>query len=114
MLEAKQLTVDYGQVRALFGVDLKVESGELVSLIGPNGAGKTTTLHAIAGVLPRQGEVLLDGEPLPASAVDVVRHGVALVPQGRKVFPTMSVEENLYLGGYARAVNWRLAREWFD
>ena len=113
MLEAKNLTVDYGQVRALFGVDLHVESGEIVSLIGPNGAGKTTTLHAIAGVVPREGDVLIDGEPLPPSAVEVVNHGIALVPQGRKVFPTMSVEENLLLGAYARKATWRGAKELF-
>jgi len=113
MLEVKGLTVDYGQVRALFGVDLLVEGGEIVSLIGPNGAGKTTTLNAIAGVLPRQGDVVLDGEPLPASAVEVVRHGMALVPQGRKVFPSMTVEENLLLGGYSRHATWRVSKELF-
>jgi len=113
MLEVKSLIVDYGGVRALFGVDLAVEAGEIVSLIGPNGAGKTTTLNAIAGILPRQGEVVLDGEPLPASAVQVVTHGIALVPQGRKVFPSMTVEENLLLGGYARNATWRTAKELF-
>jgi len=113
MLEAKNLTVHYGQVRALLGVDLHVDTGEIVSLIGPNGAGKTTTLNALAGVLPREGEVILDGEPLPPSAVEVVKRGMALVPQGRKVFPSMTVEENLLLGGYARHATWRVAKELF-
>ena len=112
MLEVKDLVVDYGPVRALFGLDLHVQAGEIVSLIGPNGAGKTTTLNTIAGVLPREGQVLLDGEALPPSPVAVVGRGVTLVPQGRKVFPTMTVEENLFLGGYSRGANWRRLKEW--
>ncbi|HTC81997.1 MAG TPA: ATP-binding cassette domain-containing protein, partial [Acidimicrobiia bacterium] len=86
------LTVAYGPVKVLHGIDLGIGSGEIVALIGPNGAGKTSTLNAIAGLLPHQGEVSLDGEPLPAAAEEVVRRGLALVPQGRRVFPTMSVE----------------------
>jgi branched-chain amino acid transport system ATP-binding protein len=113
MIEVRDLTVHYGQVRAVSGVNLRVNEGEIVSLIGPNGAGKTSTLSAIGGALPHAGEIAFDGEPLPTGAVEVVTRGVALVPQGRKVFPTMTVEENLFLGAYCRAVRWRAAEERF-
>jgi branched-chain amino acid transport system ATP-binding protein len=109
MLEVRGLSVSYGQVRALYDVDLRVDDGEIVSLIGPNGAGKTTALGAIGGVLPRTGDVRFGGALLPASAVDAVARGLTLVPQGRKVFPTMTVEENLLLGGYCRQLRWRQA-----
>ncbi|HEV7687250.1 MAG TPA: ATP-binding cassette domain-containing protein, partial [Acidimicrobiia bacterium] len=68
MLTARGLTVAYGPVKVLHGIDLDIASGEIVALIGPNGAGKTSTLNAIAGLLPHQGEVALDGEPLPTAA----------------------------------------------
>ena len=113
MLEVDGLSVSYGGVRALYGVDLRVDDGEIVSLIGPNGAGKTTALGAIGGILPRTGNVRFDGQPLPPSAVDTVGSGLALVPQGRKVFPTMTVEENLLLGGYCRRTRWRDAEARF-
>src|SRR5205085_10988744 len=87
--------------------------GAILAFIGPNGAGKTTTLNAIAGLVPRTGEVLLDGEPLPVAAEQVVRRGLALVPQGRRIFPTMTVEENLYMGAYARGGTCRDAAERF-
>jgi branched-chain amino acid transport system ATP-binding protein len=108
MLEARGLTVGYGPVRVVRSVDLTVPDRAIVALIGPNGAGKTTILNAIAGLIPRQGgEILLDGRPLPPSAEEVVRAGVALVPQGRRVFPQMTVEENLLLGAYCRGGRWR-------
>ena len=108
MLEVRQLSVGYGPVRVVTGVDLTVAEGAIVALIGPNGAGKTTILNAIAGLIPREGgEILLDGRPLPPSAEEAVRQGVALVPQGRRVFPQMSVEENLLLGAYCRGARWR-------
>ncbi len=113
MIEVSDLTVHYGQVRAVSGINLHVSSGEIVSLIGPNGAGKTSTLNAIGGALARTGEIVFDGEPLPTGAAEVVTRGVALVPQGRKVFPSMTVEENLFLGAYCRAVRWRGAEERF-
>ena len=109
MLQARGLTVAYGPVKVLHGIDLDIGSGEIVALIGPNGAGKTSTLNAIAGLLPHQGEVVLDGEPLPAAAEEVVRKGLALVPQGRRVFPTMSVEENLLMGAYSKGARWKEA-----
>ena len=107
MLEVRGLTVSYGPVRVLQGIDLSVGDGEIVALIGPNGAGKTTTLNAIAGLLPRSGDVLLDGEPLEPVAEEVVRRGIALVPQGRRIFPTMTVEENLFMGAYAKGGGWK-------
>lgn len=114
MLEVRGLTVSYGPVRVVNSVDLTVPEGAIVALIGPNGAGKTTILDAIAGLIPRQaGEILLDGRPLPPSAEEVVREGVALVPQGRRVFPQMSVEENLLLGAYCRGGRWRDAESRF-
>ncbi|MDQ3945596.1 MAG: ABC transporter ATP-binding protein [Actinomycetota bacterium] len=107
MLEVSGLSVSYGPVRVLYGVDLTIPDGEITALIGPNGAGKTTTLNAIAGLLPREGQVTFDGEPLSPVAEDVLRRGVALVPQGRRIFPTMSVEENLFMGTYANGGTWR-------
>ena len=107
MLEVRGLAVSYGPVRVLQGIDLSVGDGEIVALIGPNGAGKTTTLNAIAGLLPRQGDVRLDGEPLEPVAEEAVRRGVALVPQGRRIFPTMTVEENLFMGAYAKGGGWK-------
>jgi branched-chain amino acid transport system ATP-binding protein len=107
MLSVRGLTVAYGPVKVLQGIDLDIGSGEIVALIGPNGAGKTSTLNAIAGLLPRQGEITLDGEPLPVAAEEVIRKGLALVPQGRRVFPTMSVEENLLMGAYSQGARWK-------
>jgi branched-chain amino acid transport system ATP-binding protein len=107
VLEVRQLRAGYGPIVVLRGVDLTVGTGEIVAMIGPNGAGKSTTLGAIAGMLPRDGDVLLDGEPLPAAAEKVVRRGVALVPQGRKVFWRMTVEENLFMGAYPKGVTWK-------
>src|SRR4051794_572590 len=98
-LEVRNLSASYGQIRALYGVDLRVNDGEIVSLIGPNGAGKTTTLNAIAGLLARDGEVEIDGHLLEPRPQDAVAHGLVLVPQGRRIFPSMTVEENLLLGG---------------
>ena len=113
MLEIRDLHVSYGPVPVLTGIDFTGGDGEIVAFIGPNGAGKTTTLNAVAGLVPRTGDVLLDGEPLPPAAEAVVRRGVALVPQGRRVFPTMTVEENLYMGAYARGGTWRDSDERF-
>jgi branched-chain amino acid transport system ATP-binding protein len=107
VLEVRELRAGYGPIVVLRGVDLTVGTGEIVAMIGPNGAGKSTTLGAIAGMLPRDGDVLLDGDPLPAAAEKVVKRGVALVPQGRKVFWRMTVEENLFMGAYPKGVTWK-------
>ena len=107
MLEVEGLRAGYGPIVVLRGVDLAIGDGEIVAMIGPNGAGKSTTLAAIAGMIPRQGEIRLDGEPLPSTAEQVVKKGVALVPQGRRVFWRMTVEENLFMGAYPNGVTWK-------
>ncbi|MDW8339599.1 MAG: ABC transporter ATP-binding protein [Thermoleophilia bacterium] len=103
-LELRGVEVAYGGVSAVRGLSLAVEAGEIVGLIGPNGAGKTTTLHAIMGVVPLQaGEIALAGRPLAGRAPEeVARAGVALVPEGRRLFAELTVEENLRLGLAAR------------
>ena len=100
MLDVSGLHVAYGGVDALRDVSLEVEKGEIVGLIGPNGAGKSTLLHTIMGLVPaRDGEVRLSGRPLLGLPPErVARSGVALVPEGRRVFPELTVEENLRLG----------------
>ena len=103
-LELRGLEVRYGSVSAVRGLDLKVEEGEIVGLIGPNGAGKSTTLHAIMGLVPfHAGDVRLRGRVLRVGAPEAVaRAGVALVPEGRRIFGGFTVEENLRLGLAAR------------
>jgi len=103
VLEIRDLDAAYGDIRVLSGVSLTVGPGEIVALLGPNGAGKSTLLNAIAGLLrPRAGAVRWQGEDLTAlHAHLVVERGVALVPEGRRLFGTMTVEENLELGAFA-------------
>ena len=113
MLDVSSLSVSYGSARVLYGIDLRVDDGEIVALIGPNGAGKTTALSAIGGLLPHEGRVTLDGEPLPPEPWEAVAAGLALVPQGRAVFPSMTVEENLLLGGFSRGATWRTVEDRF-
>ena len=100
MLEVSSLEVRYGSVPAVRGVDLRVARGEIVGLIGPNGAGKSTTLHAVMGVLrPAAGDIRLAGQSIAGKAPErIVRDGVALVPEGRRIFAELTVEENLRLG----------------
>jgi branched-chain amino acid transport system ATP-binding protein len=104
-LELEGLTVRYGSVAAVRGVSLTVDGGQIVGLIGPNGAGKSTTLHAVMGVVPLSGgSVRIRGEALGGrSPEQIARSGVALVPEGRRVFAELTVEENLRLGLAARA-----------
>src|SRR5919199_1965965 len=104
MLEVQELDVRYGGVRALRQVSVQVRAGEIVALLGPNGAGKTTTLRAISGlVAPSGGSISFDGRRLDnLPPEDIVRRGIAHVPEGRQVFPELSVEENLLIGAYAR------------
>ena len=99
-LVVEDLEVRYGAVRAVRGLSFEVNPGEIVGLIGPNGAGKSSTLHAIMGAAPvAAGEVRLDGASiLGRSSEDVARAGIALVPEGRRIFAELSVEENLRLG----------------
>jgi branched-chain amino acid transport system ATP-binding protein len=104
LLEAKDLNVYYGAIHALQGVGFSVDEGEIVSLIGANGAGKSTTLKTISGLLrPRVGDVLLRGESLKTMpAQDIVRRGVIHVPEGRKIFAPLTVQENLEMGAFTR------------
>jgi branched-chain amino acid transport system ATP-binding protein len=104
LLELDALEVRYGAVPAVRELDLHLGEGEIVGLIGPNGAGKSTTLHAIMGVLPaRGGEIRFKGRPLRGGRPeDVARAGIALVPEGRRIFGDFTVEENLRLGLSAR------------
>ena len=103
LLDVRDVHVAYGGVRALQGVSLRVEPGEVVALIGANGAGKTTLLKAIAGLVELQtGEMTFHGQSLSAvDAADRVKLGVALVPEGRRLFSRLSVAENLTLGSYS-------------
>ncbi|MFZ5797943.1 MAG: ABC transporter ATP-binding protein [Desulfobulbus sp.] len=102
MLRIRNLDAGYGQLRVLKNISLHVDGGEIVAMIGANGAGKTTLLHTIAGLVkPTSGEILfLDHDCRRLKAQNIVTSGCALVPEGRQVFATLSVEENLILGGY--------------
>jgi len=105
MLEVKDLKVAYGKILAVKQISFSVEEGQIVTLIGTNGAGKTTTLRTISGLIrPSSGEILFQGKRIDAvPAHKIVMMGVAHSPEGRKIFPKMSVEENLLLGAFSRA-----------
>jgi branched-chain amino acid transport system ATP-binding protein len=104
VLEVVSLTAGYGKAQALFDISLWVGAGEIVTILGPNGAGKTTLVNSIAGVLrPTGGSVALDGRDLLGLAPDEISsHGVALVTEGRRIFPRMTVADNLDIGAYGR------------
>ncbi|MBM9466818.1 ABC transporter ATP-binding protein [Nakamurella leprariae] len=104
LLEIKDMTVGYGRIEALHGISLSVESGELVTLIGANGAGKTTTMRAISGVRPlTRGSIMFDGQDITRMKAHLrVLAGIVQAPEGRGVFPGMTVQENLDMGHYAR------------
>ncbi len=104
MLEVHDVHAYYGNIHALKGISLHVEQGEIVTLIGANGAGKSSTLRAITGLLPpRQGQVVLEGEDMAEyKAHQVVYKGVAMVPEGRRIFSRLTVSENLDMGAYSR------------
>ena len=103
LLEAKDLHAAYGETKLLHGLDFTVEEGGVTALLGANGAGKTTTLRAICGMVRTSGQILLGGEPIQGSATeDIVRRGVAHVPDGRGTFMELTVEENMRLGSYTR------------
>ena len=104
LLELKNLKIAYGGINAVKGIDLHVKEGELTTLIGANGAGKTSTLKAIAGMIhATSGEVVYAGESIANQpSFTIARKGLALVPEGRGVFPQLTVEENLSMGAYAR------------
>ena len=104
LLEIEALDVRYGHIQALKGASLHVASGEIVALLGANGAGKTTLMRTISGLLrAHAGDIRLHGKSIARTAADaIVRAGVSQAPEGRRVFPTLSVAENLLLGGYTR------------
>ena len=101
LLKVSGLHAGYGRAEVLTGLDLKLRQGEVVTVIGPNGAGKSTTLNALMGVLPARGQILFDGEDVNGLGLEErVMKGLALVPEKRELFTTMSVEDNLVLGGF--------------
>ena len=104
MLEVSDLHAGYGQVEVLHGLTFGVRSGQVVTLIGSNGAGKTTTMRALSGMIrPRSGSIVLNGRDIAGlDSHDVAREGLAHSPEGRRVFPTLSVEDNLTLGAFPR------------
>ena len=103
LLEVKALEVHYGGIRAVKGIDLEVAEGELVCLIGANGAGKTTTLKAICRLVPSAGTMNYSGDDISRAQVhELPRRGLVMVPEGRGIFPQLTVEENLAMGAYAR------------
>ena len=105
LLELSGITAGYGQFTALWDVSLRVESGEAVAVVGPNGAGKTTLLRVISGVIPpRAGGLVFDAAPLAGRpAHEIVAHGIAHVPEGRRLFPRLSVLDNLRMGAFLPA-----------
>jgi branched-chain amino acid transport system ATP-binding protein len=105
VLKVEDLAVAYGPVRALRGISMEVLEGEVVALIGPNGAGKSTTLKAIVGLVrPAAGTIEFEGDPLPAEAPEqIVRRGIVLVPEGRRIFGSLTVAENIALGATTRS-----------
>jgi branched-chain amino acid transport system ATP-binding protein len=114
LLETRGLTAFYGDFQALYGIDTRLDAGETIAIIGANGAGKSTFLKAIAGLIRGPADsVLFDDRPIGArAAADIVKLGIALVPEGRRLFPSLTVEENLLIGGYGRrtAGPWSLDR----
>jgi len=104
MLKVDNINTYYGNIQALKGVSLEVEEGEIVTLIGANGAGKTTTLMSLCGIVPpKSGEILFQGKPVHGLSGDkIVQMGIIQVPEGRRIFPNMSVMENLEMGAYLR------------
>ena len=103
MLDVKDLNVYYGKIHAIKNISLTVEEGELVSLIGANGAGKTSLLTAIMGQIPSTGQISFEGQAVHGNGtLEIVRNGMTMVPEGRRVFPRTSVMDNLLLGAYSR------------
>ncbi len=116
MLKVENLHTYYGNIHALKGISIEVNAGEIVTLIGSNGAGKTTTVKTITGLLPSaDGFITFNGQDLTEMAPDkIVRTGVSLVPEGRQVFPYMTIQENLEMGAYTRRDGTAAVKETFD
>ncbi|MDC7225386.1 MAG: ABC transporter ATP-binding protein [Spirochaetales bacterium] len=113
MLKIEKLETYYGNIQALKGIDIEVSEGEIVTLIGANGAGKTTTLMSISGVVPpRSGKILLNGEDITGKAPDeIVPMGLIQVPEGRRIFPDLTVSENLDMGAFLRKDDAQIKRD---
>jgi branched-chain amino acid transport system ATP-binding protein len=113
MLEVENIHTYYGNIHALKGVSLTVDKGEIVTLIGGNGAGKSTTLRTITGIMkPLEGQVRLDGEDLaPFRGHEIVYKGIAMVPEGRRIFARLTVAENLDMGAYSRNNKQEIAQD---
>jgi branched-chain amino acid transport system ATP-binding protein len=111
LLELTDVHARYGQVRAVHGVSLTVDEGEIVALLGANGAGKTTTLRAISGVVATEGSIVFDGKPLPRKAEATARRGITHVPEGRGILGELTVSENLKMGAYLRRDRKAVARD---
>lgn len=109
MLEARNLRAGYGAITVLWDLSIGFREGALTAIVGPNGAGKTTLLRALTGLVPHQGEILLDGRPLEGKTWDLAAAGLVMVPEGRLVFRDMSVEENLCLGAYSKRCRGRMS-----
>lgn len=104
MLKIENIQTYYGNIQALKDVSIEIKEGEIVALIGANGAGKTTTLMSICGITPpRSGQILLDGDPIHGiNAEKIVQQGIVQVPEGRRIFPDLTVQENLEMGAFLR------------
>jgi branched-chain amino acid transport system ATP-binding protein len=113
MIIVENLHVYYGNIHAIKGVSFEVRKGEITALIGANGAGKSTIIKTICGLMnPREGEILFNGSPIQRmSANEVVHLGVGLVPEGRRVFPVLTVDENMDVGAYTRSDKSEIARD---
>ena len=113
MIVVENLHVYYGNIHAIKDVSFEVRKGEITALIGANGAGKSTIIKSICGLLnPREGKILLNGAPIQRMSADQVVHlGVGLVPEGRRVFPVLTVDENLEVGAYGRSDKQGIARD---
>ena len=105
ILEIKNLKVQFGGIKAVDGISIDVEKGKIVTLIGANGAGKSTTLRSVAGIIrPQEGEIFFEGENITGLSPDkIVAKGIAMCPEGRRVFPNLTVLENLKIGAYLRS-----------
>ena len=114
MLKLQNVAAQYGKVQALRSVSLEVQAGQIVTMIGANGAGKSTTLKSLMGVVrPRSGAIRLDGQPIAGQApYAIAGHGVQLVPEDRRVFGSLNVEENLVLAGLSAKGRWPIERIW--
>lgn len=113
LLEIRNLETFYGPIMAIRGVSLEVHDGQVVTVLGANGAGKTTLLKTISGIMdPEKGKVLFDGQEIQGREPhQIVKHGIVQVPEGREVFPLLTVEENLALGAYTRSDRAEIARD---